>query len=567
MPYAKTSLRSEKRALREKMRAMGLGYHEISAEFVRQYNLRPRAAWREAYGWSLKEAAERINSHTGRVGLDPGGIAAMTAAHLCEYENWPGNGPAPSGRRPTPYLLALLAAVYGCPVSELIDLADREHLPPADLLILDQYSQPAARAAHMPGQDPENQQEVLPGKHGMLLLAAGQYPAGARSGPDVNPQGMSRSELPTGPFARVWSVDISALPVLPQPPAPAGTENVIWAVAAESGGYASFEAARSVAPLGVVQLTAELQHLARSYSAMPPMEFLGQARKLRDESRQLSERTRKPAQLADLHLVTGGACALLAMASWDLGAWSAAIEQAHAAGIYGEIASHRGLQAWATGCEGLIIFWRGRPREAADVIAGALEFAPRGTARARLHCIAARAWAYLGATDRVRSELAAADQAQEEAGGAHAEELHDEIGGEYGWDKARHAMCASTALLIVGDMADAAVRAREAIALHAAGHAFGDLVSAKAQADLACVELSCGRLDAAGEALSPVWGIAPGFRSYPLVGRLENVSAALGTQRYARSSAAADLAERIRVFSAESAPALAASGMLSPGSH
>jgi hypothetical protein len=31
--------------------------------------------------------------------------------------------------------------VYGCEITDLIDLADREHLPPADLLILDTYSQ------------------------------------------------------------------------------------------------------------------------------------------------------------------------------------------------------------------------------------------------------------------------------------------------------------------------------------------------------------------------------------------------------------------------------------------
>ncbi|HUY49456.1 MAG TPA: hypothetical protein VMV92_27650 [Streptosporangiaceae bacterium] len=68
MPYAKTSLRAEKRALREKMRALGLGYGEIAAEFARRYRLRPRAAWREAYGWSLTEAARQINIHTA-----PGG--------------------------------------------------------------------------------------------------------------------------------------------------------------------------------------------------------------------------------------------------------------------------------------------------------------------------------------------------------------------------------------------------------------------------------------------------------------------------------------------------------------
>ena len=53
----------------------------------------------------------------------------------------PGPGPQPSGRRPSPYLLALLACVYGCTAGDLIDLADREQLPPADVLILDTYSQ------------------------------------------------------------------------------------------------------------------------------------------------------------------------------------------------------------------------------------------------------------------------------------------------------------------------------------------------------------------------------------------------------------------------------------------
>jgi len=397
----------------------------------------------------------------------------------------------------------------------------------------------------------ENDKHV-PGEHYQLLYVKS---LGLRS----------LDDLLVGPPGYTGPAGSSGLSVPSQRPAPVDIENLIMAVAGESADYASSEDGRSVAPLSVVHLTAELQRLARSYSAMPPLEFLGQARKLRDESRRLSERTRKPVQLADLHLVTGGACGLLAMASWDLGAWSAAIEQAHAAGIYGEIVGHRGLQAWAAGCEGLIVFWRGRPREAADVVASALEIAPRGTARARLHCIAARAWAYLGAVDRVRSELAAADRAQDEAGDAYREELHDEIGGEYSWDKARHAMCAATALLIAGDPAGAAVRAREAIALHAAGYAFGDLVSAKARADLACVELSGGGLDAAEDALNPVWGVAPGFRRYPLVGRLESASAALGEPRYARSRPAADLVERIRVFSAESAPALAARGILPPG--
>jgi hypothetical protein len=97
MAYAKTSERREKRLLREQMRSMGLGYRDIAAEFARRYRLRPRAAWRDAYGWSLQDTADRINEFRGNTGLDPGGIASMTAPHLSEYERWPGHGPEPAG--------------------------------------------------------------------------------------------------------------------------------------------------------------------------------------------------------------------------------------------------------------------------------------------------------------------------------------------------------------------------------------------------------------------------------------------------------------------------------------
>ncbi len=164
MPIVRITLPAEKRALREKMRALGLGHRQIAAEFARRYRLRPRAAWREAHGWSLREAAAQINAYTGAVGLDPGGISSMTAPHLCEHENWPGPGPQPSGRRPSPYLLALLACVYGCTAGDLIDLADREQLPPAELLILDTYGQeiPNLRNEDRPSQLPRPPAQPAP---------------------------------------------------------------------------------------------------------------------------------------------------------------------------------------------------------------------------------------------------------------------------------------------------------------------------------------------------------------------------------------------------------------------
>lgn len=136
MSHVKISLRAEQRALRERMRALGMGQRQIAAEFARRFRLRPRAAWRHSHGWSLTEAAEQINAYAASAGLSGGATVAMTAAHLCEHENWPGEMAKPTGRRPTPYLLSLLAAVYGCAVHDLLDSADYERMPAADRLIL-----------------------------------------------------------------------------------------------------------------------------------------------------------------------------------------------------------------------------------------------------------------------------------------------------------------------------------------------------------------------------------------------------------------------------------------------
>ena len=101
MPYAKTSLRAEQRALREKMRALGMSHRQIAVEFARRYQLRPRAAWRHAYGWSQTEAAEQISTYAAHAGLGPDGTTVtMTGPHLCEYENWPGEGPDPPAAGP-----------------------------------------------------------------------------------------------------------------------------------------------------------------------------------------------------------------------------------------------------------------------------------------------------------------------------------------------------------------------------------------------------------------------------------------------------------------------------------
>jgi hypothetical protein len=556
MAYAKTSERREKRLLREQMRSMGLGYRDIAAEFARRYKMRPRAAWREAYGWSLQDTADRINEFRGNTGLDPGGIAAMTAPHLSEYENWPGHRLETSGRRPTPYLLAVLAAVYDCAVADLVDLADREHLRPADLLILDKYSQRSSSASERQAT-------------GSGSLSAGE-PATAGSVVQGGLSGAVQPELPAiGPPEDAVAATGGWAVRLPAAGADTGwvdVRDVVMAAADESAERAAADSGRRVSQASVEHVRFEVVRLANRYSSVPPLEFLAETRRVRDQAYRLSKRTSRPGQLADLQVATGAACGLMAVASFDLAIWAAAIEQAHAAFLYAESADHRGLQAWAAGFQGLIAYWNGRPREAVEAIGSGLDVAPEGTARARLHSISARAWAHLGARDQAREALAAADRERDRIGDSGTDELHDEIGGEFGWGPARQAMCSASALLLVGDADAAAIRAADAIRLHGSDKT-GSLVDMTARVDLAQAELARGQLDAAQDALRPVWLLAPPHRRYSLVRRLEGVAAALAGPRYLDARDAAELAGQITAFAAQSAPGMLPAGAetLKPG--
>ncbi len=75
--------------------------------------------------------AERFNELAAREGTDPEGRAGMSSPHLCELERWPD-----SDRKPSVYVLCLLARVYETDVLCLLDLADHESLPQHDRLVL-----------------------------------------------------------------------------------------------------------------------------------------------------------------------------------------------------------------------------------------------------------------------------------------------------------------------------------------------------------------------------------------------------------------------------------------------
>ena len=123
--------KAEMDGLRERMRALGFGYDEAAAEVSRRYQVRPRQAYRLAWGLTQDQAAARFNELAAGEGTDPDGRASMTGPHLCEVEQWPN-----SERRPSVYVLCLLARVYETDAVCLLDLADHESLPQKDRLVL-----------------------------------------------------------------------------------------------------------------------------------------------------------------------------------------------------------------------------------------------------------------------------------------------------------------------------------------------------------------------------------------------------------------------------------------------
>src|SRR5450756_76460 len=123
--------KAEMDGLRDRMRGLGFSFDEIAAEVSRRYQVRPRQAYRLAWGWTQDQAAARFNERAATEGTDPDGRASMTGPHLCEVEQWPD-----SERRPSVYVLCLLAGVYDTDVLCLLDLADHESLPQQDRLVL-----------------------------------------------------------------------------------------------------------------------------------------------------------------------------------------------------------------------------------------------------------------------------------------------------------------------------------------------------------------------------------------------------------------------------------------------
>jgi tetratricopeptide (TPR) repeat protein len=208
------------------------------------------------------------------------------------------------------------------------------------------------------------------------------------------------------------------------------------------------------------------------------------------------------------------------------------------------------MRAWAAGMQATILLWAGRPQEAVERIDAGLASAPRGSPRVRLLCIQGRAWARLGSHADTEKALAACRTERERAGGGN--ELHDHVGGEFGFTEARQAFCSGSAYLQLGNVSRALEECERAVRLYEASPAGERWYGAEcsARTDLAAARLLRGELDGAREALAPVFALPPDKRVQGVVKRLGNVQRLLSQPLYLGSAEGRHLGQQIEGFAA-----------------
>jgi hypothetical protein len=323
-------------------------------------------------------------------------------------------------------------------------------------------------------------------------------------------------------------------------------EEFLVSAARESVDHA-IESSSALDPSALEHLQAAAGRAAVAYYVTPSLGMLTDLVKLRNTVYEQLDRTHKPRQQADLYLIAGQVCGLLSSVSWDLGHSDVAEEQARAAHTYGNVIDHHSLSAWARALQVTVAFWSGKPRRATGIATAALERAPSGTARARLHSVNARALALIGARQEVQIELNKASDELDVAGG---DDFLDEIGGELGFDRARRALCAGSAYVALGDGTQAETEAMGALDLfrempEASRWATGEL---SARIDLGTARTLRGDLAGAEDALLPVLDLDPSRRTEALSQRMQGLGRILGTSRYRGAVEASRLGEAIESF-------------------
>ncbi|MFK0143415.1 DNA-binding protein [Streptomyces murinus] len=342
--------------------------------------------------------------------------------------------------------------------------------------------------------------------------------------------------------------ELFAPPPQIDPHAPAfDLEQEINMTARDAQEDASATAAASISDTTLDQLTDDVMALARDYASIAPILAFHRGQALNLQLQDQRDRTQVPSQQQRLLELLGQTTALLATATFNLGSFDASRRLARSADLYGEAARCEPLRAYSDGILAYVCYFTGMPGEAVAKARRAQAYGGLGdVARRRLLAIEARAHGYLG---DVESAQRAVRLSEEVESGAR-DSLHDDVGGEFGFNMERLAMSNSSTALLIRDTAQAEQSARRAlhlIKMRPAG-ARSAHVLGSASADLAMAYLLEGDVEAASEALTPLWGIPADQRVTGVLVRTGQIQHYLTRPAFRGSAVPSELRCRVEDF-------------------
>ncbi|WEO93029.1 DNA-binding protein [Streptomyces sp. FXJ1.172] len=341
--------------------------------------------------------------------------------------------------------------------------------------------------------------------------------------------------------------DLFAPPLL-DPHAPAfDLEQEVDMTARDAQDDAGATAAASISDTNLDQLADDAVTLARDYASIAPIQAFQRGQALQLQLQDQRDRTQVPAQQQRLLELLGQTTALLATSAFNLGAFEPARRLARSADLYGETARFEPLRAYCDGILAYIAYFTGMPGEAVSKARRAQTYGGLGdVARRRLLAIEARAHGYLGDIEAARRALRLSEEAESGA----RDRLHDDVAGEFGFSTERLAMSSSSTALLIHDAALAEQAARKALALieqrpaeTRSAHVLGS-----ASADLAMARLLDNDVEAACEALAPVWAIPADQRVTGVLVRAGQIQHYLTQPTFRGSTVPCELRDRVEDF-------------------
>ncbi|WP_331722263.1 hypothetical protein [Streptomyces canus] len=494
------------------MRALGCSTQQVAVEMSRRFNLRPRAAWRHAIGWTQWKLAFEYNTlHDG---------ATLADNRISEYENWPHGGTQPSLQ-----YLANLAATFGrgCTTDQLVDADDMEHFSAAERQLL----------APSWGQHSVSHASAI-------VRSAMPSPVGSE---DNRPAlWVSREAGPAESLAahRIVQCDARGLPI---------REEIVMA-AEESARFRRWSATTNVDDDVLEQMSADVAEIAARYLIDPPGSVFSTLIAGRADVFALIAGRQNPRHTMNLYKIGGQMCALLAHASADLGHPHAANTHARTALHCADVSGYSPLRIYTRWVQSNVAYWNGDYNLAAGLVESALADATSGTMLLRLASQKAR-------IEAARQNATGVTQALTLAAGAATDPTADEPG-VFAFATGKAAYYASEAHRELGgtNHLDSAVDwAVIAVDEFIAERTPNAQFVAAARIDLARAHLARGDLDAVAEHLNPVLtATVAEQRTVPVIGRAKALNALLGNHPAIDTSTASSLRESLVEFCAAPAP-------------